>query len=194
VNARSFRLLSFIPLFFAGPSIAQVASGDSSRQPLVLHSYARTVVVAISVTDEKDAPVTGLKKEDFRLFERGNPQQITFFEEHPGATVPPRKPLPAMPANVFTNYQVTEPTDSIVALLIDSLNTPLEDQSYMHSQAIRYLKTLPPGTQVAIFTLSEHLGFVQGFTNDPKVLLAALGDKNAKAGPQASPVLQTRAE
>ena len=64
-------------------------------------------------------------------------QTITFFEAH---TVPPSEPasLPDLPPNVFTNLPRVKPTDSVTVLLLDSLNTPLSDQSYVRAQVLKY--------------------------------------------------------
>jgi VWFA-related protein len=46
------------------------------------------------------------------------------------------------------------------------------------------LKTLKPGTRLAIFTMSMRLSFIQGFSDDPAVLATALGyRKNDKSEP-----------
>jgi len=46
-------------------------------------------------------------------------------------------------------------------LLLDSLNTPMEDQSFVHTQAMKFLKSMRPGSRMAIFTMSFGLRFVQ---------------------------------
>lgn len=147
---------------------------------------ARTVLVDVVVTDAHDRPVQGLPVTTFRVFEDGAPQQITFFEEHHGVTQPAR-PLPPLPPNVYSNIPPSPVTDSVNVILLDALNTPFKDQPYVRAQMIKYLKTIPPGTRIAIFTLASRLRFVQGFTSDPAVLLAAL--KSKKSLPASSPLL-----
>ena len=99
--------------------------------------------------------------------------------------------LPPMPANVFTNYPLTKIPDSVNVLLLDWLNTQPQDQAYVRAQTIKYLKSLTPGTSLAVFTLGSHLHMVQGFTTDPAVLLAALDSKKVKPGMESTRLLPT---
>ncbi len=47
----------------------------------------------------------------------------------------------------------------------------------MHAQAEHFLKTAKPGARMAIFAMGLGLHFIQGFTDDPAVLMAALKNK-----------------
>ena len=98
-----------------------------------------------------------------------------------------------MPPNVYTNYPAVESADSINVLLMDSLNTQMTDQQFVHQQTIKYLKTLPAGARVAIFTLSSRLRMVQEFTSDSSRLLEALNDP-ALSWPRHSPLLKSQPE
>ena len=40
-------------------------------------------------------------------------------------------------------------------LLIDTLNTDKQDQTYVHSQIINFLKKMQPGMRVAVFVLGR---------------------------------------
>jgi VWFA-related protein len=68
-------------------------------------------------------------------------------------------------------------------LLIDRMNTPLNAQAHLRLQVIDYLKKIRPGTRIAIFSLTDHLAMLQGFTGDPTKLLAIL---EKHANPKAS--------
>ncbi len=124
-----------------------------SRVPS-FESNVRVVLLDVVVTDSKGNPVTALKQDDFRVFEDGKPQKIASFQEHKGAPIVQDK-LPPLPKNTYTNYPAVEAADSINVILMDSLNTPIRDADYAHQQVIKYLKTIPPGARVAIFTLSS---------------------------------------
>ena len=54
-----------------------------------------------------------------------------------------------------------------------------------------FLKSIPAGSHIAIFSLTSGLHMVQGFTSDASILLAAL-NKNPQARPQPSPFLGLR--
>ena len=163
----------------------------NSPPATTLKVVTREVLVDVVVTDSKGNPILGLKHEDFQVLEDGKPQTISHFEEHKGAA-PVHIKLPPMPPNVYTNFPVTQSADSIDVILLDALNTPLADQSYVHAQMLKYLEVISPNTRVAIFTLGSRLRMLQGITTNSSQMLAAI--KNVKAGPHASPVLASKVE
>ena len=164
---------------------------NSATSVPTLKTKVRLVEVDVVVTGSKGEPIPGLTKEDFEALEDGKPQTISAFEEHKGA--PPKHfKLPPMPPNVYTNFPVTESADSVNIILLDALNTPASDQSYVHAQMLKYLQTIPPNTRVAIFTLASRLRMLQGITTDSSQLLAAINSD--KAGPHASPLRPSTAE
>ena len=178
-----FRCTAFI-LWASFVAWSQAAPPHNDANPATtLQTRVRLVVVDVVVTNSKGEPVPGLKKEDFEVAEDGKSQAISVFEEHKG--VPPAQfKLPPMPPNVYTNFTVTQSADAVNIILLDSLNTPASDQSYVHEQMLKYLQTIPPNTRVGIFTLASQLRMLQGITSDSLRLLAAIN--SAKAGPHAS--------
>jgi VWFA-related protein len=152
----------------------------------------RVVLLDVVVTDGDGNPITGLKESGFRIFEDKKPQNIASFKEHQGAPVIVSD-LPPMPKDVYTNYPVTSTADSIDVILMDSLNTPILDQDYAHQQVLKYLRTVPAGARVAIFTLSSRLRMIQEFTTDSTRLQTALNDPSLGT-PRSSPLLQSPAE
>jgi VWFA-related protein len=72
---------------------------------------------------------------------------------------------------------------------MDALNTKLTDQAFVKSETLAYLKSLTPGTRVAIMTLSNQLRVLQGFTQDGAILSAAVKSKNNRQLP--SPLLNS---
>jgi VWFA-related protein len=162
---------------------------DNARN--VFKANARIVVLDVVVTGMKGRPVGGLHKQDFLISEDGRPQTISYFEEHTGAQ---QANVPDLPPNVFTNVPRVKPNDSETVLLLDSLNTPLADQSNVRAQMIRYLKKQQSGRRMAIFTLGTRLRLVQGFTDDPALLTAAINNQKNGTGLQTAPLLQTDSE
>jgi hypothetical protein len=75
-----------------------------------------------------------------------------------------------MPPGVYTNVPPAPEGDAVNVLLLQ------QDQTYVHGQIMNFLKSMQPGTKVAIFTLSSKLRMVQGFTTDSGVLRDALND------------------
>lgn len=169
----------------------QTAAPDSGKPLPAFKANVRLVLVDAVVTNAKGDTVPDLHKEDFELLEDNQPQTISTFEEHRGAP-PTEVRLPFMPPHVYTNFPTTQTADSVNVLLLDALNTPSRDQTYVHQQMIQYLKKIPPGTRVAIFTLASRLRMLQAVTTDSSELVAILN--NPKAGPHPSPLLPSSAE
>ncbi|HUS18234.1 MAG TPA: VWA domain-containing protein, partial [Terriglobales bacterium] len=141
--------------------------------PPVFKASSSLVTVNVIVTDRFQQPVTGLTAKDFTVYEDGKKQTLRAFERHVSA--PPAAsgaPPLELPANQFTNYRERPRTGVINIVLFDMLNTPWEAQAYARAQLLAFLKTIPPGERVALFTLGTRLRQVRGITDDPAELAA----------------------
>ncbi len=158
---------------------------DSRKQSVpapIIQVYSRETLVDVTVTDKDGKPVHGLTQDDFTVKEDGKPQPLKSFEEYGAAK--PSQAIPApLPPNVYTNAQPPAPTSGAVDILMfDNLTTGLAHQllaapaqvMYEKTKAIRYLDSIPAGTQVAIMELSDGLRVVQSFTSDRALLVAAI--------------------
>ena len=154
------------------PAPAQVASQD---QVLTLKANTRAVELDVVVTDKKQEPVTGLGRQLFEVLEDGKPQAVDYFEEHT-AKPAPQSEAPRLPANLYTNMPATPEVDSVNVVLIDKLNTPLQDQVHVHQQILDFLQKMKPGTKIAIFVMGSKLRLIHGFTSDSAALQTALND------------------
>ncbi len=189
---RCWLLGLLVPSMVVAPLYSQTAPPDSTA---TFRANVRVVLVDVVVTDRNDQPITGLHQQDFQLAEDGQPQTLASFEEHAGLPDVPALALEAkLPPNVFSNRPLVKTGDTANVLLLDALNTQMQDQSYVHAQMIKYIKGIHPGARLAIFTLGARLRFVQGFTSDASVLMAALNGKKSEGNPQLSPLLPTSAE
>jgi len=156
---------------------SQQPGSEAEKAYPSLQVNARAVVVDVIVTDSSGKPVTGLSKDAFAVTEQGTPQKISFFEENVPARPAQPVEMPKLPPDVFTNFSPFPQPAAVNVLLLDSLNTRIDNQSYVHAQALKFLKSAKPGTRSAIFAMGLGLHFVQGFNDDPGVLAAALNDK-----------------
>jgi VWFA-related protein len=186
--------LAFSSLF-AGTAFAQTPPPPESEAPATtLKATTRNVLLDVVVTDKRDKPVSGLRKEDFQVLEDGKPQTISFFETAfagtPGAAS--AVPAPPLPPNTFTNVPAVAPNNAVNVLLMDALNTNMGDQSLVHKEMVRYLASIPPGTRIGIMLLSERLRIVQGITQDSTLLRASLA--RLAANPSQSALLLTIGE
>jgi VWFA-related protein len=152
-----------------------------------LHSRSDLVIVDVVVTDKNQNPIRDLNASDFTLLEDNKPQQLKSFEEHhslPPSELAKLTPMEKMPTGYFTNLSPAPANGPVNILLLDSLNTPMKDQAFAKQELLEYLNHAAPGTRIAIFGLTTHLIFLQGFTTDPAVLKAAvLGKKSAGSSP-----------
>ena len=177
------------------PLAAQAPAGDQSQVP-VIKTNARTVVLDVVVTRGKDDPVSGLHQQDFQVIEDGKPQTVDFFEEHAAKTLPKDaiKPQLDLPPNVYSNIPPAPQSDSVNVLLLDTLNTEKADQPVVRDQILSFLKGMDPSTRVAIFTLGSQFRFVQGFTSDASLLLAAVNARKNGVDPEKDPSFHSRSD
>ena len=183
--------LSFALFVLAGSPIL-VSPGARSQNPAApaLRANSSLVLVDVVVTVH-DKPVHGLELGRFHVFEDGNEQTISSFDEHEPASAPPAFLAPAaLPPNTYTNLPAYPESNAVNVLLLDALNTPLGDQMRVRSKMIDYLATLKPGTTLAIFTLGTQLRIVTQFTSDPAALVSLF--RKQKTNPQQSPLPDTQ--
>ncbi len=176
------------------PANAQTPAGNavspSSQSVPVLRTNSFTVLLDVVVTDS-NAAVHGIDPKRFHVYENGREQAITFFEEHkPDPTQTPVQHR-AMPPHYYNNLPVHTRGSAVNVLLLDGLNTPVTDQLEVRKQMLAYVKTIPPGTTMAIFTLASRLRMIQGFTSSIADLTAIL--EKAQSAPQQSVALDSSA-
>lgn len=180
-----------------GPGLALATlTSAQSPQPAQLQTHsqptntirtgAKLVVVDVTVSDKSGAAIHNLKREDFNVSENGNPQTINSFEEHVALSAGDAvkfPPLPPMPPGVFTNVTPAPVNSAVNIILIDTLNTPYDDQAYLRAQLVNYINHAPAGTSIAIFTLTPTLTMLQGFTSDMDILRRIVSKQAGQASP-----------
>ena len=169
------------------PSKSTGAQAQTPEKPVTtIKTNARLVVLDVVVKDSKGHPVHGLKQADFTVTEQNAPQSVAHFEEHIALSPVEAMKFPAMPKlppGIFTNYSPAPTNGAVNVLLLDTLNTPMMDQAYLKQQLMAYLKSVQPGTRIAIFGLTTRLVMLQGFTSDPEVLRTLLEKTHGKGSP-----------
>ncbi len=176
-------LTSLLSIFFPLGALAQ------SPAPPTIRIGTQIVLVDVTVTDSHGTAVHHLKQSDFNLLEDNTLQTISHFGEHNPPSVAELAKLPPMPRlepNTFTNFTFVTEGSPLNVLLIDTLNTQVNDQANSRQKLIAFVKGMKPGTSLAIFDLSTRLTLLQGLTSDPKLLLAAVS-RNANV--RSSPIL-----
>jgi len=148
-----------------------------------LQVYSRLTVVDVTATDSKGQPVHGLKRSDFTIKEDGKEQPVSSFAEVSQDLAAAQHAPPRLPPNVYTNAQPAPTTSAVNILLLDTLNTTSSDQVALRQESIKYIKSMPQGTRVAVLCLGPSLRILQGFTADPAALIAAVDSKKNRALP-----------
>ena len=188
---RSWRTWLILACFLVARSLSAQQTSTSDNQGVgqntpIFKAETRQVLVDVVVTDHHGNFVPGLKPSDFTVIEDGKRQAIIAFGMH-AASVVERQLAPAiqLPPHQYTNYQVADPSRPITIVLMDLLNTQVQDQAYTRKQMIEFLKDLPPGQRVALFALGTRLRMVQGFTGNSDTLVSAA----KMLGRSSSPVM-----
>ncbi len=162
---------SLLSLFLASTiAVTQSATDVPAPAIRVTSSY---VVLDVIVTDRDGKPVRDLTKDDFTIKENGKQQKISFFSFDERRE---KVATQELPAGVYSNRpEFHMPAGPLGVILIDGLNTSIQNQSYVRQQLLRYVATqLVPGQQVAIYALTTRLIRLQDFTSDPTLLRTAI--------------------
>ena len=174
-------------IFFAD----QDRAGDPQVEVPVLRTRANLVLLDVVVTNH-ERPVKGLPPQSFRVLDNGHEQVIKNVEEYDATGLSPQALPIHLPAHTYSNVSRSPVNGTLNVLLLDALNTPAQDQSYVRNEMLKYLDNVPSGTPMAVFTLTSRLRLIQGFTENAAHLRAALN--GAKAGPKESVLLTDQNE
>ena len=161
----------------ANPPTGGQASGATVR------TVTRLIQVSLIAQDKHGQPITDLTKEDFKLFDKGGEEKIEFFSME-SLGLMPRDSEPSQPDTWTNRWRQRDgvPT-SVTVILLDGLNTRLQDQAYARDQVVRFLSQLRPDDRVALYTLGSQLHVVHDFTKDASSLLRGLSKYKAYNGP-----------
>lgn len=171
----------------AQSSAPQQADKSSSSQPITtIHTTSPLVLVDVVVTDKHGQIIYGLTEKDFHVFEGATEQHLSTFEEHRGAAARPAAITASLDPDTYSNRLVSTQSAPLCVILLDSLNTALSDQSYAHTELLKFAEGLPAGSRVAVFRLGAKLTMLQGFTESTTDLIAML-KHTGKLDPQSGP-------
>ena len=154
-------------------AFAQTATSVPTAQnqgQFQLKVKSNLVVVRVVVRDAKGVPVGGLRKQDFRVFDRGKEQTISQFEV--GTSTSPSPTLGVSAQGQAGQLSSPSQSAKLLALFFDDLNTSDTDMMQARDAADHYLaRNLQPADRVAIFTSGTMLS---DFTADRKQIHEAL--------------------
>ena len=174
-----------------GSTESEISTKDSNA---AIKVEVNLVLVPVVVKDSSGNPISGLKKEDFQLFDNGKPQAVSTFSvetEESRAnhkTAPPEvKPseieseqAPAAAPPPSTG-RVLELPRRFVALVFDDSHMKVAEAMAVHAAAEKLFASLVPTDRVAIYSIDGNAQ--QDYTGDAAELrktLAAIVPHPAK--------------
>ncbi|MGA3235977.1 MAG: VWA domain-containing protein [Bryobacteraceae bacterium] len=137
-------------------------------------SRVNLVMIPVVVRDGRGKPVAGLKKEDFQLFDRSKPQNISRFtaEKAGGQAIKFAEDADEVAKPAHKDAESVIP-QRFMAYLFDDVHANFGNLAFARQAAIKHMSNdLTPSDRAAIFTTSGQ-GDVD-FTDDKARLLEAL--------------------
>jgi VWFA-related protein len=155
------------------PGEAEISTRD---EPATFRAQTNLVQVPVVVRDREGHAVGNLRKEDFRVLDKGKRQEIAKFiveKTAPAALMETRAQAPPPSAGAAPATPAPVPATRFVAFVFDDRHMQFADLPQVRDAVRRYLRSsLQPGDRVALFTTSGK-GDVD-FTTDPEALDKAL--------------------
>lgn len=145
------------------------------QEPASEESFAESIEVSVVnldvfVTDKKGQPLTGLKQEDFEVYEDGKPVEITNFYAESGMAVVPAE------ASGAAKTQTSQPPDQQLRLVIfvDDVNMEPQGRVRILERLTDFLRReLTPGDQAMLVRYAANgLDIRRAFTDDVDQLSA----------------------
>ena len=150
-------LCGAIALLAQAPDQPEVRAHESAP-PFQIRVDTNLVAVRVIVRDGQGRPVTGLRREDFRLFDNGKPRSISGFEVENGAANPASAGRPATSAGTASSPASVFP-QRFVTLFFDDLHLDDSAVGQTRNAAWHYIETaLEPYDRVGIVTSSGQTG------------------------------------
>jgi VWFA-related protein len=168
-SALSLSLFSVVAIAQTNSAPVPAPAAPGTQSVPSIKVFTEEVVVDVVVTDRNGKPVQDLSGTHFKVLDDGRTQVARSFQEFGNARV--AQPVAApLPAHVYTNVVAPGMQIAPVILLMDGLNTEIQDQTYMRKEILEYLKQIPAGTPVALFSMTPGLHLVVGLTTDISVI------------------------
>lgn len=179
-------------------ALAEAVLAQQPAAPSVVETVQVNVVnVEVYVTGPDGKPLGGLRKEDFELWEDGEPVSLTNFYASDavmgvsGAATAEEAPAPA-PAATPVPVPVPEEQALTVVFFVDALNTPMAGRAAVLDQIRRFVESkLDPGARMLVLSFDRSLKQLSPLTTDRAAALEALAFVGREA-PTASALQSER--
>ena len=162
-------LLAIVSLLLSGMLSGRIEAQDAPD----IRVETQLVVVDVVVNGNALAMAT-LTKDDFRIFDSGDEQELSVFERVTGRT--DLADVLSLPAGVASNrrdWRGATPSSATV-ILVDRVNTPTDAQVFTNQELALFLESFDRNEGLALYELrSDGLRMLHDFTDDPDGLAAA---------------------
>ena len=155
------------------PATAQQQTAQQQPQPFGEVIDVRVINVDVVVTDRKGNPITGLKREDFEIFENGVPKAISNFYEVEGnraKNVEVTEVAAGLPAEARPEPKAEEIPDNLkrrVIFYVDNLSLAPFNRNRVFTQMKEFLKNvMRPGDEAMVATFNRSMKVRVPFTKD----------------------------
>jgi VWFA-related protein len=162
------RLLSLLlASAIAFPLSAQKKPSEPEQPRLVENIDVRVINVDVVVTDKRGNPVSGLKADDFEIFENGAPKPLSNFYEvesgRPKLEAFEKAPEQAAPAK----QEIPDNMKRRIIFYVDNLSLSPFNRNRVFEQAKTFLKSaMRPGDEAMIATYNRSMKVRVPFTRD----------------------------
>jgi VWFA-related protein len=160
---------------------------QTAESNATFRSSAELVLVPTVINDKSGIHIAGLRKEDFVLKQDGKPYPIAVFEEVKTSSAPVRRSEGEH--GTFSNF---EPGGSdyhrLNIIVLDFMNTPFSDLANAQNEMLKFLsEAAESGEPMCLLALTRGgLTLLHDFTDDPKLLAAALRETESNSAPLVS--------
>jgi VWFA-related protein len=152
--------------------LAVPAQTQDQRIPAI-STTTSLVQLNVVVLDNHKRPVSDLSQADFEVLDDGLEQKLSHFSI---SSTPLASARPAAESLVLTNRssQPGETPSTITIVLVDEFQQNLQAIQSARLRVLRFLRTLQPGQQVALYALRlEGMVVIHDLTDDSSALMAA---------------------
>jgi VWFA-related protein len=169
---------------------AAPATSATDQEPFVDIVNVSVVNVDVYVTDKQGRPVTGLRREDFQIFENNRPVEITnFYSVNEGKATTPAEDVAAVPAPAPPSPGMAPasaprepekprtPAEQRLSLIvyIDNFNLrPFNRNRVMRELRAFIGQKLAKDDQIMLVTYDRELHVRRTFTSDPSLIAATM--------------------
>ncbi|MGD2089529.1 MAG: VWA domain-containing protein [Candidatus Aminicenantes bacterium] len=186
---RFLMITCFVLVFLAHYVLTGAQQKKAERPSSIIHEVeVRITKVDVIVTDKEGNRITGLKPENFKLYEDGIIQPLTNFYEVQGMEVF----LPAAEREVEKPSIAEEPPPAAVPVIknkiviyFDNWHLHPMNRNWGIKKLMTFIeKNFPPGTnnEAMVVSLDQKLEIIQKFTSNQQLLTLAIKEVKKRSG------------